>query len=54
VPKEQQDKDTQTQTVQDSTNPGSQITKLAQGPHGRPIAANNNPAKESELMGYLD
>ncbi|WP_254564254.1 hypothetical protein [Oscillatoria sp. HE19RPO] len=53
MPKEP-DKDTQTQNVQDSTNPGSQITKLASGPHGRPIAANNNPAKESELMGYLD
>ncbi|AFY82556.1 hypothetical protein [Oscillatoria acuminata] len=53
MPKEQ-NQDTQTQAVQDSTNPGSQITKLAAGPHGRPIAANNNPAKESELMGYLD
>lgn len=53
MPKEK-DKDTQTQLVQDSTNPGSQITKLAPGPQGRPIAANNNPAKESELMGYLD
>ncbi|MCT7970898.1 hypothetical protein [Laspinema olomoucense] len=53
MPKEQ-DKDTQTQSVPDSTNPGSQITKLAPGPQGRPIAANNNPTKESELMGYLD
>ncbi len=53
MPKDK-DKDTQIQTVQDSTNPGSQITKLAPGPHERPIAANSNPVKESELMGYLD
>jgi hypothetical protein len=48
------DPDTQTERVQDSPSPGSQITKLAPGPHGRPIAANNNPTQESELMGYLD
>lgn len=47
-------KETEIQTTQDTTNQGSQITKLTHGSQGRPIAANNNPAKESELMGYLD
>lgn len=50
-----QNKDTKNQNIQDTTNPNSQITKIARrSPQGRPVAPNNDPVKDSDLMGYLD
>ncbi|MEB3830475.1 hypothetical protein [Phormidium sp. CCY1219] len=52
-----ENKENKPQNVQDTTTQGGQMTQLTRrrgGPQGRPIAPNNDPKQESDLMGYLD